>query len=121
MDLYDWFQWRQIKQAQGTADRAAAKIEDARTTVENLERELQRLSLVTQAVWETLRDVAGVPDAALAAKIKEIDLRDGVADGRYRKPMTTCGSCGRRTPPKNAHCYMCGAALKQVGPFDAKD
>jgi len=47
----------------------------------------------------------------LAAKVAEIDARDGVADGRITKQPRTCPGCGHTVYPRHKKCLYCGADL----------
>lgn len=58
----------------------------AEKRIQELESEVAQLTLVLEALIEKLTEDAGLTRDDLAAKIAEIDLRDGVADGRITPP-----------------------------------
>jgi hypothetical protein len=85
---------------------------DPRT--QTLELELRRLRtrveslmLANVAMWELLSAKAGFKIEQLAAKMEEIDLRDGTKDGKIT-PAQTCGKCGRRLSARHRRCLYCG-------------
>lgn len=73
-----------------------------------LRRELDRLTLANQAMWELLRDHLGFSDEHLRAKITEIDGRDGTVDGKIGADLKTCPSCHRTSRMQTGNCVYCG-------------
>jgi len=80
-----------------------------RTRDEDLADDLARLALVAEAMWALLRERLGVTDDDLRAKLREIDLADGVADGKSTKRPRPCPSCQAMVPPDRETCQFCGA------------
>jgi hypothetical protein len=82
-----------------------------------VEARLQRLALVVEAMRETLEAAGLVDQAQVLAKVAEIDLRDGSADGRHA-PATAlrCGQCGRVNGANRSRCLYCGSADLQPQP-----
>jgi hypothetical protein len=103
---------------QRSAARAASLARDAAVSdgtrhtnrLEELEDRIDRLALVVRAMWALLED-GGVTPEQLAAKIEQLDLEDGVADGRGRRMATDCPSCGSKVPAELARCQYCGAGM----------
>jgi hypothetical protein len=95
---------------QTTPTRAPAKPIDpeARSRVRDLERRLNRVELVNQALWELMRDAAKLDPALLEARIREIDLRDGVEDGAITVIPLRCPTCKRVSSSKHWKCLYCG-------------
>lgn len=75
-----------------------------------LEREHERLKLITMALWEVLHDRLGLSESELRAKITELDEMDGRLDGRLRVRATPspCSACGRPVLPSSVTCAYCG-------------
>lgn len=89
-----------------------------RAGVERLQLELRRahertdrLALVCQALWELLRERAGLSENDLVQRIREIDLRDGVADGRITPVPVVCPACHRQSTSRREECLYCGTRL----------
>ena len=83
-----------------------------------LKSQVDRLTIATQAMWELLRDAGYGDEEALAAKISEVDLRDGVADGKLGSTVIKCGSCGRNTNTRRASCVWCGEETEREHIFE---
>lgn len=81
--------------------------------IRDLEHQVQRLSLLNQALWELLSDHTGLTDDQLEARIKEVDLRDGVEDGRMTDTALQCPKCNRVSSSKHWKCLYCGAKFKR--------
>jgi len=79
---------------------------------------LDRLVLVSSAVWQLVRDRMGLTEEELADKIQELDLSDGVLDGKMRRELRRCAACGRVLSKRHQTCMYCGAEKLENGPFD---
>lgn len=75
------------------ANLAEARSQQERMTanrrIEELEEEVAQLTIVLEAMLEKLYESGNLDSETLAAKIHEIDLRDGVADGKITKAKPT--------------------------------
>ena len=80
---------------------------------------MDQLSLVCSAMWELLREKNGLTEEDLMAKVREVDLRDGVADGKVTKQVLKCVKCGRTMSPRHKKCLYCGAEKLNPQAFDA--
>ena len=69
-------------------------------------------------MWEIIRDNTGVTEAMLRAKIEEVDLRDGKADGKITRTVMNCPQCGAKTNSKRRHCVMCGEVVQGPHVFE---
>jgi hypothetical protein len=99
------------------ASEAKVQAEQAVDRLRELEVTISHMALTCQAMWELLREHAGTTDAELLAKIKEVDLRDGVADGRMRPVVVNCPKCGKPSNTKHSVCMYCGAAIPKPHVF----
>jgi hypothetical protein len=90
----------------------------ARDQIEHLRKDVERLLLITEALWMVLKEQHGFTDEKLAQLVTQIDLRDGQLDGRVAGTQTeTCPHCGR-TLSKNLTCCMyCGKPVLNRNPF----
>lgn len=79
----------------------------------NLEQEVRRLTLMNQALWEVLRQRLGLTDEDLLQKVKEVDLRDGIEDGRMTEVGLECPTCGRVSSSKHWRCLYCGQQFER--------
>ncbi|TVR42413.1 MAG: hypothetical protein EA402_11740 [Planctomycetota bacterium] len=99
----------------GRAQSAAAQAQDE---VRALENRLERMKLVTRALWEIVRDHTPITEAMLEAKVKQIDLRDGKADGRDGARISKCQKCGRTIQRGQDTCQYCGHVQGFESVFD---
>ena len=76
--------------------------------VRELEHGIQRLQLLNQALWELIRERTNLTDEEFEQKAREVDLRDGVSDGRMTETALTCPACGRVSSSKHWKCLYCG-------------
>lgn len=90
------------------------KLEDdaleLQTQVRALSDRLDRMALISQTMWELLRERTNLTNEEIVAKMEEIDLRDGVADGKIRPKVFICETCGHKVNDTNERCIYCGAA-----------
>jgi len=82
-------------------------------SVKELRHQVERLSLLNQALWELIRDKAGLTDADLERMANEIDLRDGVADGKIGGGAVSCPTCRRVSNAKHFKCLYCGELFEK--------
>jgi len=86
--------------------------------VRDLRESVDRLALVCRAMWELMKE-SGLTEEALLEKVEEVDLADGVIDGRHRPPPQPCSSCSRPNHPKRRVCLYCGAVVVPPSAFDS--
>ena len=81
---------------------------------ENLGEQFDRLSLITNAMWELLQEAwPALTVEHLQAKMHEIDGRDGLYDGSTHRPPVPCPSptCNAKVPVGQPRCQFCGAEI----------
>lgn len=85
-----------------------------------IEFKLERLSLITHALWDLLKDRHGYTDEELNDWINLTDLKDGRLDGRYKAdtPPLNCPKCGRVVGRTQGRCIYCGGMAAPAQPFD---
>ena len=109
--IWDLIQHYQISQLDHKIDAVrdgASRDGLARDATRRLEDRVEAMALVTQALFELLQESSGVSEARLRAKITEIDLRDGQADGRMTRRPKKCPKCDAMMSPKFGRCLFCG-------------
>lgn len=102
-----------VTQEAGEARRRAGQ---AHTAAGNAEDRVERLALLTEALWVLLKEKTGATDEELLDKVREVDLSDGYLDGKVRRETVDCPSCGRTLAQRKNTCIYCGA--KVVRGFD---
>ncbi|MBI1368076.1 MAG: hypothetical protein GC162_05420 [Planctomycetes bacterium] len=84
--------------------------------VQTLQRQVDRLEMICEAMWTLLRERTNLSDEALMAKILELDLSDGNADGKITRPAQKCPKCNRPNSRRHEMCIYCGTPLRTT-PF----
>ena len=100
--------------AQVDAQHARDIARESAMSSDKARKNTERLYMVVQAMWELLKEKAGLTDADLDAKIQEIDMRDGRQDGQdsTQTAPLTCRQCGRTILSGQLQCSWCGAQVK---------
>ena len=104
--------------AQVDAQHARDVARESAMSSDKARKNTERLYMVVQAMWELLKEKAGLTDADLEAKVQEIDMRDGRLDGQdlTQTVPLTCRQCGRTILSGQSQCAWCGAQA-EGGPF----
>ena len=87
--IFDIYQHTQIDKARGEAAQARADLTALRTSggavdAARLQAALEELALAVKTVQRTLVEKGVCTSDEFAAKLRQIDLEDGAADGRAR-------------------------------------
>jgi len=82
-----------------------------RDEIRRLERQVDRMALANQALWELLKEWGGFTDEHILARMEEIDARDGKVDEQMGITIYTCPGCGRKTNTTRDACIFCGQEL----------
>ncbi len=115
--LWETYQQTRISAAETTAESAEAKVDRYAQALSNVQRQVDRLSLACQALWEILRERTDITEQDLESKMLEIDERDGSVDGKIGMQAVDCPACGRKTSSRRNSCVMCGAPIKPPHAF----
>lgn len=95
-----------------SAARAESKSSGNSVRIVELEEQLETMAIKCQAMWELLCHAGQLTDEHLMQKIQEIDLRDGMADGKMTAHVGQCPKCNRKTSARRQNCLYCGEPLK---------
>lgn len=107
--LWEGYQQRSIWKAQEELQSTSLSVEFLRDQLADTLNRLDRAELVAMALWELVGEKLGITTEELRAKVNEIDLRDGVLDGRYGGEVpAACSGCSRPIHPKRTRCMYCG-------------
>jgi len=103
-------QQRRIGEAQADARNSEMRAQDVQRDVEMLQQSVEKLALVNAAMWSLMQDKMGLKDEQLLNRMQEIDMQDGVADGRIsRQKALTCAKCQRPMSRTHDSFMYCGA------------
>ncbi len=105
-----------LENAAVTSSQNASRVaKEVRTKNEELSFDVEKLFLISQALWEILKHNHGYTDDQLEDMITDIDLRDGRLDGKIAKApdLQKCEQCGRTLMRKKLQCMYCGESNPQ--------
>ena len=104
-------------QALGNADtagksaKAVSKVHSLQVQNRALQANIAKLLMITEALWEIVRDDKGLNDEVMRKKIFEIDMRDGKLDGKNQRSAIECPNCGHRVSTRHPACLYCGQVI----------
>jgi hypothetical protein len=101
-------------QARNDNESVSPTTTDARAQNEFIQCDVEKLFMITEALWTILKEKHGCTDAELVQRVQEIDLRDGKLDGKVAKVKPDCPKCGRKLMGKRPVCLYCGAEVARV-------
>ena len=98
--------------------RAAANAShDAAFDIASTQQQLDHVAMICEAMWELIKSRTDLTDTDLMGKMAELDLSDGVADGKVTRGPKTCPNCSRPNTRRRELCLYCGTPLK-TKPFE---
>ena len=105
-----------LMEAQGRNDSESVSptTTDVRAQNEFIQCDVEKLFMLTEALWTILKEKHGCTDAELVQRVQKIDLRDGKLDGKVAKVNPDCPKCSRKLMGKRPVCLYCGAEVAQV-------
>lgn len=115
--LWDFMLYQRTVEAERKAGEARIDARSASSDVHAVRDDLQRLLLLNRAMWELLRERTGCTDDDLMRKVTELDLQDGVRDGKLAVARRSCTACGRPLSRRHSRCMYCGAVDAGASPF----
>ena len=111
-------QMARTNRAQSAGERAARVAGDVRTQNEAITCDVEKLFMITEALWTILKEERSYSNDKLIKKIQEIDLRDGKLDGKVAKQQNpSCPKCKHALMGKHPVCLYCGTVVNR-GPFE---
>jgi hypothetical protein len=100
-----------------TAAQAESAAREAKTDVEIFRHDIDRLLLITEALWTFMKEQHGYTDDVLVKLIQDIDHQKTTATGvSIKNPPVSCPACQRLNNPTRIFCMYCGKALP-TNPF----
>lgn len=99
------------RNAAKSSARAESKAASTKHYIARLEANLAKALLISEALWEIVRDNLNLTDEQLRRKIQEVDMRDGTLDGKNRRKAVQCPSCGHTVSARHPACLYCGQVI----------
>ena len=96
----------------------SSRSKGTRSEIQLLESEVERLLMITEALWSILQEKFGYDDQELVKRIVMIDMRDGKLDGKVAAVgPKSCPKCNRTLFKHRPRCLYCGEPVV-TDPFD---
>ncbi len=99
--------------AGAAAARAESKTHAFGRKLKILEASLAKSLMINEALWEMIRDNHGLTEKDLHEKIYEVDMRDGVLDGKNQRKASECPDCGHMVSARHPACIYCGKVMDE--------
>lgn len=88
---------------------ARSEASSVHSDVASLKMDVERLLMITEALWKILKEKHGYEENELIKQIVEIDMRDGKLDGKVApEPPQKCPRCSRTLFKSRPRCLYCG-------------
>jgi hypothetical protein len=99
----------QARQAGNAALAASHRASKASDEVEFLRADIEKLMMISEALWGILKEKHGYTDSELVRRVEQVDMKDGKLDGKVAKSLPKkCPSCDRTIQGKRSRCLWCG-------------
>lgn len=97
----------------------ASSVTEVQNEVRELERSVEKLTLINYALWTMLQEKLDMTEADLLERVRVVDLLDGKLDGRLKeKTVAKCDACNRTMSKRHVRCMYCGEENLSVGAFE---
>jgi hypothetical protein len=103
-----------LQPLQNTSDAVPQNRGPKSSEVVILEFQVERLLMITEALWDVLKEKHGYSDGELMKRVAMIDLKDGKLDGKVAKSEPSqCPKCQRALNRRHLFCIYCGEQVVQ--------
>lgn len=116
--MWDIFQEIRLNNQSARQDDSDSSLRRTSLDLDDLARQVRKMALVNQALYELLKERTGISDEDLRRKISEIDLRDGAADGKLDASPLRCPKCQSAVTVGALSCQTCGATVAPKYPYE---
>jgi hypothetical protein len=79
--------------------------------------ELDRTTLIIQALWELLKKKTNSTEEELLEMIQSVDMLDGKVDGKPTRVPENCPACTRPVSVQTSKCFFCGTPVQRKKVF----
>jgi hypothetical protein len=117
--MWDIFQEIRLNDQRAKQANTDSSLRRTSMDLDDLVRQVRKMALVNQALYELIKERIEISDEDLRKKIREIDLRDGTADERLDAPPLRCPKCQGTVTVGSLSCRTCGATVAPKYPYEA--
>ncbi len=101
------FQKRRISEARTLARKSVLYSEDSIQKIELLNAKVEKLTVITQALWEIVQQTSGIDETDLSRRVQEMTSPKKVK----KETKLRCVRCGMAVSSNNPKCIYCGGEL----------
>lgn len=116
--MWDIWQEMRLNENRRRQDSVERDVRRSDGNLEDLQRQVDKIALVSQALYELLKDRTGITDEDLRRKIRAVDMRDGSEDGSIKASPLRCPKCGGAVTVGAFSCQVCGATVAPKYPYE---
>ena len=102
-----------LSSSSAAASRAESKARLATQRIKSLEANLAKTLMICESLWELLQEKTGLTIDDLHNKLYEVDMRDGVLDGKNQRKPSECPNCHHMVSPRHPACIYCGKVMDE--------
>lgn len=88
---------------------AKSKANEANTNILFLRQKVDKLMLITEAMWSILKETTKCTDEELKERMRQLELKDDKLDVKASK----CSKCGKILQKNMPSCIYCGTQNEQ--------
>ncbi len=99
--------------ASKTAERAQSKTSVLQGRINVFEANLAKALLISETLWEFIKEEHGLTDEQLHEKVYEVDMRDGTLDGKHQRKAVECPNCRHMVSPRHPACLYCSQIIDE--------
>jgi len=109
MDIFDLINYKNIHNIRNEVESMNRNAKETQAeSYKILSNRIDQLILLNHAMSEIISDKLGITNQQVIDKMMEIDLRDGVQDGKYSAPPKDCPECKAKISREFNRCLFCG-------------
>lgn len=97
--------------AQQEATSAKHSANRVETELKTVQANLAKTLLICESLWELLAEKTNLTIDDLHKKLYEVDMRDGVLDGKNQRQAVECPNCKHMISPRHQACLYCGQII----------
>lgn len=116
--MWDIFQEIRLNDQSARQTNSDSSLRKTNLDLNDVARQVRKMALVNQALYELLKERTGISDEDLRIRIREIDLRDGTADGKLVASPLRCPKCQSAVTVGALSCPTCGATVAPKYPYE---
>ncbi len=117
--MWDIFQEIRLNDLRARQADSDSSLKRTSWDLDDIARHVRKMAIVNQALYELLKERTGISDEDLRRRIREIDLRDGTADGKLDASPLRCPKCRSALTAGALSCPTCGVTVAPKYPYEA--